>query len=473
MEAAFCASDFPPLGASDFPPLGQSSGGFTSSVQRNWSKAFAPEDCAPKAFQFTHHPSEPDIIPFSGDKLSKGGEEWTFCLVGYSIGRRPFYEALLGAINKTWSLKGSVKLLSLSDGFFLFRFTCQEDFDLVWSRGVWFLLGKPFVFQKWHPKFTPKKEEFSSVPIWVKIHDLPLACWNSEGISRIASKIGVPIAADKLTEEKSRLTFARICVLVDNKATYPEEIQVSLDGDVVSLHVQYEWRPHPCEHCKSLMHFSTSCAKKPKLAEEAEDEITKGKNVTRGKSYSRKPSYRNISRSKNISRPPTSSVAHQPPNDYIAHPTDHFKPSISNAIGLPLLYQPHSPTSQNQPTISDNVIKDISSSDKQTNVEAIVTGIPNLNSPNEAISTSSTTQTINSSSQSKDIISPNKFDVLNLEEEITQHSDDIGDKNGKQGSSAGDQSKKAEKVKQLQASAASKKPARGKQIKKPLPNSTS
>ncbi|KAI0526834.1 hypothetical protein KFK09_002426 [Dendrobium nobile] len=224
---------------SEFPPLGSASEGVSNSLSRNWNKVFAPDLSAPKAFHFSHHPSEPEIIPFSNDKLSKGDEEWNLCLVGYSIGRRPFYEALLGAINKTWSLKGSLQLLSLNDSFFLLRFACQEDFNMAWSRGVLFLLGKPFVLQKWHPKFKPKKEDLSTVPIWVKIHDLPLACWNSEGISRIASKIGIPVAADKLTEHKTRLTYARICVLVDNLATYSEEILVSLDGDVVTLKVQY------------------------------------------------------------------------------------------------------------------------------------------------------------------------------------------------------------------------------------------
>ncbi|KAI0498900.1 hypothetical protein KFK09_019798 [Dendrobium nobile] len=232
------SSSQPPV---DFPPLVSSSLGGARTTPRDWSKVFVSENSAPKSLNFSHFPSKPEIIPFSGQKLQQGGEDWKFCLVGYSIGRRPFYEALLGAINKIWSLKDSVKLLSLNDGFFLLRFSCSEDYEMVWSRGVWFLLGKPFVLQKWHPKFTPKKEDFSTVPIWVKIHDLPLACWNSEGISRIASKIGVPLAADSLIEQKTRLTFARVCVLVDKNATYPGEIKVSLDGDVVCLKVQYEW----------------------------------------------------------------------------------------------------------------------------------------------------------------------------------------------------------------------------------------
>ncbi|XP_020675198.1 uncharacterized protein LOC110094329 [Dendrobium catenatum] len=462
MEVALCASDF--------PPLGQSSGGPPTLIQKNWTKVFAPEGSAPKAFQFTHHPSEPEIIPFFGENLSKGGEDWTFCLLGYSIGRRPYYEALLGAINKTWSLKGSLKLLSLNDGFFLLKFTCQEDFDMVWSRGVWFLLGKPFVLQKWHPKFTPKKEEFSSVPIWVKTHDLPLACWNSEGISRIASKIGVPVAADKLTEEKSRLTYARICVLVDNKATYPEEIHVSLDGDVVSLHVQYEWRPHPCEHCKSLMHFSVSC---PKKINSTEDVSTKQINGTRGRSYSRNARNRNNSRSMNYSRPPTSSAANHSVHNNTAQTSSPDNPPITNAIGQPLHYQPHSPTSQNLPSKIDTVIGDIPSSNMLLKEDAIVSGIPNLNSPNEAISTSSTTLSLKSTTQSKDIISPNKFDALSLEEDNNQQSEDVEEMNQKQSSSVGGKSQKMEKAKQPQASAVSKKPVRGKQNKKPPPHSYS
>ncbi|XP_028550733.1 uncharacterized protein LOC110115963 isoform X2 [Dendrobium catenatum] len=233
---------------SDFPPLVQAPVVFPSSTPRNWNKVFGPEPSAPKVLCLSYFPQEPEIVPFSDEKLTKGGEDWNLCLVGYSIGRRPFYEALLGDIKKTWSLKGSVQLLSLSDGFFRLCFSCSEDYEMVWSWGVWFLLGRPFVLQKWHPKFKPQRENFTSVPIWVKIHDLPLACWNSEGISRIASKIGIPLAADNLTEQKTRLTFARVCVLLDNNAVYPEEIKVSLDGDIVSLKVQYEWRPFPCDH---------------------------------------------------------------------------------------------------------------------------------------------------------------------------------------------------------------------------------
>ncbi|XP_020689173.1 uncharacterized protein LOC110104414 [Dendrobium catenatum] len=349
---------------------------------------------------------------------------------------------------------------------------------MAWSRGVWFLLGRPFVLQKWHPKFKPIKEEFSSVPIWVKIHDLPLACWNSEGISRIASKIGIPVAADKLTEQKTRLTFARVCVLVDNQANYPDEIKVSLDGDIVALKVQYEWHPIPCEHCKSLMHASFICPKIPKMPSEAQDRANTGR---RGRSFSRKPHSQHSSRNPNSSRPPVINPQPEPQlncNNSKPTPqkpnTEHInttalsssKPAvIMNAIGQAMHFQPHSPTSQKVPPKS--AVDGLPESDPPLSEDAVVSGIPNLNSPHETISSSSVSKII----PSKDIISPNKFDIPNSEEVISSHLEERNEVN--LGSTAGGNAKNVDKGKQTQDSLMLKKLARGKQSKKPQsrPNS--
>ncbi|KAI0530918.1 hypothetical protein KFK09_000466 [Dendrobium nobile] len=401
------ASAFP---SSAFPPLGSSAGGKVPTVPRDWSNVFAPAKDSPKAFNFSHFPEEPEVIPFSREKLLQGGEDWKLCLVGYSIGRRPYYEALLGAIKKTWSLIGSVQLLSLSDGFFLLRFSCNEDLEMAWSRGVWFLLGKPFVLQKWHPKFKPLKDDFKSVPIWVKIHDLPLACWNSEGISRIASKIGVPIAADSLTEQKSRLTFARVCVLVDFSATYPEVIIVSLDGDVVCLKVQYEWRPFPCSHCKSLMHFSSSCPSKPEV-------VINEENVeNRGRSFSRRPHNRKYSKNPQPVKLPaeqeTSSLPLNASNG--GSLTDQ---GVSSVLGKDLHYQPHSPPPFKVVTSSTELTLVPNAAASQSDKVGVGAGIPNLNSPNHAASSSTNSLPLINNSAPKVTVSPNRFDALNIEDD--------------------------------------------------------
>ncbi|PKU69397.1 uncharacterized protein LOC110112516 [Dendrobium catenatum] len=451
--------------SSDFPPLSQSPSGKAKFTPKNWNLVFAPETSAPKALNLSHFPDEPEIVPFSNDSLSKGGEDWSLCLVGYSIGRRPFYEALQGAIKKTWSLKGSVQLLSLNDGFFLISFSCTEDYDMVWSWGVWFLLGRPFILQKWHPKFKPIRDNFASVPIWVKIHDLPLACWNLEGISRIASKISIPLAADNLNEQKTRLTFARICVLVDCNATYQEKIKVSLDGDVVCLKVQYEWRPIPCDHCKSLMHYSSLCPSKPKV--HGDDETAAVNTQHHGRSFSRKPKNRYPS-SKIFSRPPIRE-SQQPHPPSLPPSTTALVSHNNNSIGQPLLYQPHSPSPFNVQEPISNIV--VSVENLISNPSANVlnnTVIPNLNSPNgeEVASTSSCSLHIQGSQKVMElkINSPNKFEVLNVEEEESSFQEeacndlDVRD-NWIPKQKQNDKSK-------LNNSVASKKTTMGKQVKK-------
>ncbi|XP_020681050.1 uncharacterized protein LOC110098531 [Dendrobium catenatum] len=450
------ASAFP---TSDFPPLGSSAGGKAPIVPRDWSNVFAPAKDSPKAFNFSHFPEEPEVIPFSGEKLLQGGEDWKLCLVGYSIGRRPYYEALLGAIKKTWKLIGSVQLLSLSDGFFLLRFSCNEDLEMAWSRGVWFLLGKPFVLQKWHPKFKPLKEDFKTVPIWVKIHDLPLACWNSEGISRIASKIGVPIAADSLTEQKSRLTFARVCVLVDCSATYPEEIKVSLDGDVVCLKVQYEWRPFPCSHCKSLMHFSSSCPSKPEVVLN-EENVEK-----RGRSFSRRPHNRKQSKNQQPVNLPAEQETSSPPPK-VSNGGSFTDQGVSSVLGKDLHYQPHSPppfkvvTSSTDLTLVPNAVA------SQSVLVGVGVGIPNLNSPNNATSSSTSSLPLINNPAPKVTVSPNRFDALNLEEDsqsqtyVNEEYEDISVPDKADG--GGDlQHYVSNKPQSKQSSPASKKTAKG------------
>ncbi|KAL0927111.1 hypothetical protein M5K25_001268 [Dendrobium thyrsiflorum] len=221
--------------SSAFPPLISSTPSLSKPPSWDYILMGSPN---PTKFSISTLQTPEEIIPFQQDDIAEANDEWSLALVGYSLGRRPFYEALLKAIRKTWILKGTLKLISLSEGFFLFKFFTQEDYEMVWSRGAWFILGKPFIFQKWTPHFSPKREEFNSVPIWFKIHDLPLCCWTPVSISKIASKIGIPMAVDALTTSKSRLTYARVCVQVDSAATYPKHIPISVTGKLFNLKIE-------------------------------------------------------------------------------------------------------------------------------------------------------------------------------------------------------------------------------------------
>ncbi|XP_020687490.1 uncharacterized protein LOC110103218 [Dendrobium catenatum] len=263
-------------------------------------------------------------LSFAASELTEGKDLWDLCLVGYSLGQRPYYERLLTAMNKAWKLKGSFSFLSLADDFFLLKFTSSEDFDMIWSGGPWFLLGKPFFLQKWNPKFQPKRDEAASIPLWIKILNLPLALWTPSGISKIASYIGIPLYVDSLTAKRTRLTFARVCVQVDKNSVLPDDIPLEIDGDDLVLKVVYDWKPSKCDGCGSIIHPYALCPSNPSPKP----------------SLPPKPAFRDRS----TSRAPTARATDQPPtstgiaNEPLITPPD-------NTTSLPNLNLPHEESS--------------------------------------------------------------------------------------------------------------------------------
>lgn len=68
--------------------------------------------------------------------------------------------------------------------------------------------------------------------------------FTNEGISYITSGIGVPLFMDNATESRSYLSFARVCVEVDQAAVLPATILVEIeDFGYFEVNVEYPWQP--------------------------------------------------------------------------------------------------------------------------------------------------------------------------------------------------------------------------------------
>lgn len=69
-----------------------------------------------------------------------------------------------------------------------------------------------------------EKEQLSKIPIWVQFSNVPLEFWNEEGLSYIASAVGVPLCADAAIESGKRLSYARICVEISVVNVLPNNV---------------------------------------------------------------------------------------------------------------------------------------------------------------------------------------------------------------------------------------------------------
>ncbi|CAH9098628.1 unnamed protein product [Cuscuta europaea] len=108
--------------------------------------------------------------------------------------------------------------------------------------------------------FTFDDEAFLKVPIWVKFPNLPLNLWNEEAMSKIASKVGVPITTDKVTQEMTNYHFARVLIEVDITMAPCLSFAIRLpSGKIIKQLVVYETFPNFCFHCKSYGHHPFIC----------------------------------------------------------------------------------------------------------------------------------------------------------------------------------------------------------------------
>ncbi|XP_020685767.1 uncharacterized protein LOC110101990 [Dendrobium catenatum] len=289
-----------------------------------------------------------------------------------------------------------MSLISLPEGFFLLKFNNLEDYNFVWSRGPWFLLGKPFVLQQWSPKFKPKRDESASVPIWIKVLDLPLALWTPSGISKIASYVGIPLTVDDLTAKRTRLSYARICVQISKESKLPDEIPIVIEGEESVLKVVYDWKPTPCESCGSLIHPSNLCPTNP-TPNQSSGPSTLPKQRGRDISRQHRPIYRSKSKLPPLLPTPLSEPSN--PNPVIAPNSEmatssHAVPPVDSRILA----------NQEEKIIPAVPVCDNGLKGKDSN-------IPNLNFPTEELSSSepNSSFTVN---KGKGIKINNKFNLL-------------------------------------------------------------
>ncbi|GJW77467.1 putative reverse transcriptase domain-containing protein [Tanacetum coccineum] len=94
----------------------------------------------------------------------------------------------------------------------------------------------PLILKKWHPDVNLLKEDVGTLPVWVKLHGVPVTAFSEDGLSAIATKLGTPLMIDSYTSDMSmqswgRSSYARVMIdlradveLKDNIEECPKNI---------------------------------------------------------------------------------------------------------------------------------------------------------------------------------------------------------------------------------------------------------
>ncbi|GJY39712.1 nucleotide-binding alpha-beta plait domain-containing protein [Tanacetum coccineum] len=209
------------------------------------------------------------VLPrYAIDKVNK----YANSLVGYFIGKRLAFLIVQNYVNNTWGKFRIQKLMRNDDGVFLFKFAAKKGMEQVLERGPWMIQNTSLIINKWNPSLPLKKNEVIEVPVWVKLHKVPLVAYSKDGLSLIATQIGKPLMLDAFTssmcvESWGHISFARVLVKISSDTnlkkevtmTVPNEDELGYTREVIS--VEYEWQPPRCDYCQIFGHSYDKCPK--------------------------------------------------------------------------------------------------------------------------------------------------------------------------------------------------------------------
>ncbi|XP_022024369.1 uncharacterized protein LOC110924683 [Helianthus annuus] len=206
-----------------------------------------------------------EVVQKAQDKLEN-------VLYGYFLGSRLPFPVVEYYAKNVWAKFGFTKLMMNAGGFFFFKFETKEGMLNVLEGGPWLIRKIPLFLNIWTPSVSLKKDGIKTVPVWIKLHNVPLAVYTDEGLSLLASKLGVPkrldaYTADMCADNWGRTSFARAMIELSADNELKEHIVLAIpkldeDGFLLEkVNVEYEWKPQRCSACCLFGHSDSTCPK--------------------------------------------------------------------------------------------------------------------------------------------------------------------------------------------------------------------
>lgn len=167
-----------------------------------WTNLFETNKLAARGMNLTYIPiivEGEKVVQILLEDVKEDENKWKNALVVYVIGTTPSIGAMKRFITSQGTYTTKPEILYHVDGYFVIKFGKEEEKEKVLCAGPQYLMKRPIIMKPWSSDFNFKEEILTTVPLWIKLPNLPLNCWNSMVLSKIGSSLGQPLYADECT----------------------------------------------------------------------------------------------------------------------------------------------------------------------------------------------------------------------------------------------------------------------------------
>ncbi|GJU81827.1 hypothetical protein Tco_1284192, partial [Tanacetum coccineum] len=131
------------------------------------------------------------------DSIRAISERFANTTYGIFLGKKVAYPIVANYVRNTWGKYGLVRLMfSSSTRLFSFQFSSMDGLDAMLENGLWFIRNNLLILKKWDLDENLLKEDVSTIPVWVKLHGVPVTAFSEDGLSSSYARVMIELRAD-------------------------------------------------------------------------------------------------------------------------------------------------------------------------------------------------------------------------------------------------------------------------------------
>ncbi|GJW47909.1 retrovirus-related pol polyprotein from transposon TNT 1-94 [Tanacetum coccineum] len=115
------------------------------------------------------------VLPLA--TLSAAQHRYVNSLVRFFVGKNVAFTLVQNYVTNTWGKFRFEKVNKDEDGFFFFKFALLSGLEQVLEQGPWLIRNIPIILTKWSPNLSLTKDKVTKVPVWVKLHKVPVVAY--------------------------------------------------------------------------------------------------------------------------------------------------------------------------------------------------------------------------------------------------------------------------------------------------------